>query len=66
MGVRYGVAENTARLFMHKERRAMKSIGNNPIDEEVHIYKFVLGGKETGKPRRSYLGSDEILRFYKL
>jgi hypothetical protein len=56
MGVRYGVAENTARLFMHKVREAMKSSGNNPIDGEVHIDEFVVGGKETGKPGRSYLG----------
>jgi hypothetical protein len=31
MSVRYGVRENTGRLFMHKVREAMKSNGNNPI-----------------------------------
>jgi len=54
MSVRYGVAENTARLFMHKVRQAMKSSGNNPIDGIVHIDEFVVGGKETGKQGRSY------------
>lgn len=55
MSVRYGVAENTARLFMHKVREAMKSSGNHPIEGEVHVDEFVVGGKETGKPGRSYL-----------
>lgn len=54
MSVRYGVSENTARLFMHKVREAMKSSGNNPIDGIVHIDEFVVGGKETGKQGRSY------------
>lgn len=54
MSTRYGVAENTARLFMHKVRQAMQSSENNPIDGQVHIDEFVVGGKETGKPGRSY------------
>jgi transposase-like protein len=54
MSVRYGVCENTARLFMHKVREAMKSSENNPIDGIVHIDEFVVGGKETGKRGRSY------------
>ena len=53
-GVRYGVTEKTARLFMHKIREAMKSSGKNPIDGVVHINKFVLGGKENGKVGGSY------------
>ena len=54
MSVRYGVAENTARLFMHKVREAMKSSEDHPMDGHVHIDEFVVGGKETGKPGRSY------------
>ena len=48
MGVRYGVTEKTARLFMLKVREAMSSSGNNPMDE------FVLGGREQTKVGRSY------------
>jgi transposase-like protein len=54
MSVRYGIAENTARLFMHKVRQAMKSSESNPIEGEVHIDEFVVGGKENGKQGRSY------------
>jgi len=54
MGVRYGVTEKTARLFMHKIRAAMKSSETNPIDGDVDIDEFVLGGKEKGKVGRSY------------
>ena len=54
MGVRYGVTEKTARLFMHKVREAMKPSKNNPIDGHVDIDEFVLGGKEKGKLGRSY------------
>ena len=54
MGVRFGVTEKTARLFMHKVREAMKSSGNYPIEGIVHIDEFVIGGKEKGKVGRSY------------
>lgn len=54
MGIRYGVTEKTARLFMHKVREAMKSSECNPIDGNVDIDEFVLGGKEKGKIGRSY------------
>lgn len=54
MGVRYGVTEKTARLFMHKVREAMSSSGNNPMDGNVHVDEFVLGGKDPGKVGRSY------------
>lgn len=54
MGVRYGVTEKTARLFMLKVREAMSSSGNNPMDGSVHVDEFVLGGKEQGKVGRSY------------
>lgn len=54
MGVRLGVTDKTARLFMHKVREAMKSSENHPIDGIVHIDEFVIGGKEQGKVGRSY------------
>ncbi len=54
MGVRYGVTEKTARLFMHKIRVAMKSSGNYPMDGDVHVDEFVIGGKEQGKVGHSY------------
>jgi len=57
MGVRYGVTEKTARLFMLKVREAMSSSENNPMDGEVHVDEFVLGGRENGKIGRSYAGT---------
>lgn len=54
MSIRYTVTERTARLFMHKVREAMKSSENNPMDGDVHVDEFVLGGKEEGKVGRSY------------
>ena len=45
MGVRYGVTEKTARLFMHKIREAMKSSENYPMDGNVEVDEFVVGGK---------------------
>ncbi|UAM96692.1 IS1595 family transposase [Polaribacter litorisediminis] len=54
MGVRFGVTEKTARLFMHKVREAMKSSENHPMKGTVHIDEFVIGGKEKGKVGRSY------------
>jgi transposase-like protein len=51
---RFGVTEKTARLFMHKVREAMKSSGNHPMDGNVHVDEFVIGGKEEGKVGRSY------------
>ncbi len=54
MGVRYGVTEKTARLFMLKVREAMEPGGNHPMDGTVHVDEFVLGGFEKGKIGRSY------------
>lgn len=51
---RYGVTENTARLFMHKVREAMKSGENHPMQGNIHTDEFVVGGRETGKQGRSY------------
>lgn len=54
VGVRFGVTEKTARLFMHKVREAMESSGNHPMDGIVHVDEFVLGGREKDKVGRSY------------
>jgi hypothetical protein len=43
MAVRYGVSENTARLFMHKVREGMKSSGASPMDGNVQVDEFVAG-----------------------
>jgi transposase-like protein len=51
---RFGVTENTARLFMHKVREAMKSSAQQPMSGTVHVDEFVIGGKEKGKVGRSY------------
>lgn len=52
--VRFGITEKTARLFMHKVREAMQSSGNFPMDGNVHVDEFVLGGREKGQIGRSY------------
>lgn len=52
--VRFGVTEKTARLFMHKVREAMKSSEDYPMDGNVDVDEFVVGGKEIGKIGRSY------------
>lgn len=54
VAVRFGVRENTARLFMHKVREAMKSSENHPMNSIVHVDEFVIGGHEQSKPGRSY------------
>lgn len=54
LSIRFGITENTARLFMHKVREAMKSSEEHPMDGQVHVDEFVVGGKENGKPGRSY------------
>jgi hypothetical protein len=51
MSVRFGVRENIARLFMHKFRQAIKSSENYPMDGNIHIGEFVVGGKEEEKSR---------------
>ncbi|WP_392436652.1 IS1595 family transposase [Cruoricaptor ignavus] len=54
MSARYGISENTARLFMHKVREAMKPGGNNGMKGTVYVDEFTVGGKEENKPGRSY------------
>ncbi len=39
---------------MLKIREAMSSNGNNPMDGNVRVDEFVLGGREQGKTGRSY------------
>jgi hypothetical protein len=39
---------------MLKVREAMASSGKNPMDGDVHVDEFVLGGREIGKTGRSY------------
>jgi hypothetical protein len=45
---RYTVRPQTARMFMHKVREAMKSIEYQPLTGTVHVDEFVVVGKETG------------------
>lgn len=54
MSVRYGITENTARLFMHKVREAMKSNELHKMNGQVQVDKFTVGGKEDSKQGRSY------------
>ncbi|SOS55890.1 transposase (fragment) [Tenacibaculum finnmarkense] len=54
MAVRYDITEKTARLFMLKVREAMSSSENFPMDGDVHVDEFVLGGREENKVGRSY------------
>lgn len=54
MSVRYGISENTARLFMHKVREAMKSSESNGMKGTVYVDEFIVGGKEENKQGRSY------------
>ncbi len=61
VGRRYGIRPDTARVFMHKVREAMKSSGTQPMDGEVHVDEFVVGGKESERPGRSYCGEKKIV-----
>lgn len=54
MSVRYGISENSARLFMQKVREAMKSNGLHKMSGDVQVDEFVIGGHEDGKQGRSY------------
>jgi hypothetical protein len=54
MGVRFGVTEKTARLFILKLREAMTSNGNNSMDGIVHLDEFVIEGQEKGKVELCY------------
>ena len=39
---------------MHKIRKGMKSSEVHPMDGNVYVNEFVVGGKEDGKPGRGY------------
>lgn len=54
IAVRYGPTEKTVRLCMMKDRVAMASSGNKPMEGNVHVDEFVLGGREEGKIGISY------------
>lgn len=51
---RYEITRKTAWLFMHKIRRAMASSGNHPMDGNIQVDEFTIGGKEQNKQGRSY------------
>ena len=51
---RYGITQKTAWLFTQKVKIAMKSSKLYPMQGEVQVDEFVVGGKETGKQGRSY------------
>jgi transposase-like protein len=51
---RYGISRPTAWLFTKKVRKAMKSSEQDPMDGDVHVDEFVVGGKEVAKQGRSY------------
>jgi len=54
IAVRYGITRKTAWLFMHKIRKAMKSSEQDPMNGNVQVDEFTVGGKEEGKQGRSY------------
>jgi len=41
---------------MQKVREAMKSSESQPMDGEVYVDEFVVGGRDPGRPGRSYDG----------
>ena len=51
---RYGITRKTAWLFMHKIRKVMKSSEQHPMDGNIQVDEFTVGGKEQGSPGRSY------------
>ena len=54
MGKRFSLRQGTAWFFMQKVRKAMKSSQKHPLSAIVHVDEFTVGGKEDGKPGRSY------------
>jgi len=54
VGRRYGITRKSAWLFMHKVRKAIESCQSLPIQGDVHVDEFVVGGKENNKQGRSY------------
>ena len=54
VALRYGISRKTAWLFMHKIRKVMKSSEEHPMDGNVQVDEFTIGGAEKGKQGRSY------------
>lgn len=54
MGVRYCVTGKTARLFMLRVREAMAFSEDHPMDGNVKVDEFALGGYEQNKIGRGY------------
>jgi len=54
MAKRYSITQKTAWFFMQKVKLAMQSSGQYPMEGDVQVDEFVIGGKETGKQGRSY------------
>lgn len=54
MGKRLGIRQGTAWYFMQKVRKAMKSSQQEPLEGDVEVDEFVVGGREENKPGRSY------------
>ena len=46
MARRYEISRPTAWHFMHKVRKAMESSGKHPVEGQVFVDEFVVGGKE--------------------
>ena len=55
MGVRYGVTEKTARLFMLKVREAMASSGKNPRMAMFTLMSLSLGAEKQGKQEEAMI-----------
>lgn len=53
IGRRLNISRQTAWLFMHKVRLAMKSSESYPCENEVYVDEFVFGGREDLKQGRS-------------
>jgi len=54
MAKRYGVTQKTSWFFMQKVKLAMESSKQYPMEGNVQVDEFVIGGKEIGKQGRSY------------
>lgn len=50
---RFGVKQQTAWLFRHKVQLAMKSSGQHPLEQEVHVDEFEIGTPKEGEQGRS-------------
>lgn len=60
MPVRYGISENSARLFMEKVREVIKSNGLQKMNGDVQVDEFVIGGHEDGKQVHNHSSMERI------